>query len=179
MTLGKPLIYFSLGDDAHENLIQFAPLLSSTTTNKLSCTSKSECHSSASVFEIRESPAVAVVGATGRQQQQSTTGGGAVPMESAAAAAKSQLKWISSSEAAGKCIDLQSIVPDKIASTSTDKVSYPRPLSAERISSAPLVVVVVVSLHSSGEGSLERAAMLISRLSSGFGARAFLAELKL
>lgn len=128
--------------------------------NQRSCTSKSECLSSVEPTLDTREPIT-----SGRQQQATptptTTSG---QLESAF---KSQLKWISSESAAGKCVDLQSIVPDKMPITSTGKVSYHddcQPSASQLASSRTNAAVCSRELHSLGPLlAAPQRSMLISR----------------
>lgn len=75
-----------------------------------SCTTRSECVSSSggAAQSANEAATLATLAGSSAAELQ--------------AAASKQFKWISN-DSAGKCIDLQSIVPDKIPITSTGKVS--------------------------------------------------------
>lgn len=78
-----------------------------------------------------------------------------------------QLKWISN-ESAGKCIDLQSIVPDRIPITSTGKVSPSAQSGPQTHQPEP------DGIHSPAGPS----AMLIRHSSAGIRALEWLAKLK-
>lgn len=82
-----------------------------------SCTTKNECVTSGSSLETSSTTTISSASARNGQQQQQQQ------QQLTNNDSSRQFKWISS-DSSGKCIDLQSIIPDKIPITSTGKVSF-------------------------------------------------------